>query len=172
MFVLASGLIELQDTDTEAYSESHAADQWHPQTLEDRLIHWYWLQRGGNVLLEVPIGAVRSHSDWAETSTRRRIDAVRIPAASELSGISRFDDAPKGIEQMADAAESESVEVIEAKRTLNRTVIGQAIVGVDLLEKQYGIHASAVVLCGRGDGALEWVCSQRGIEVVIVNGVT
>jgi len=48
------------------------------------------------------------------------------------------------------------------KRKLNRLVIGQAIVGVDMFQHQYTPqHVTLVIVCAEGDPALEWVCEKR-----------
>jgi len=47
-------------------------------------------------------------------------------------------------------------------------VIGQIIAGVDMFERQYKVKPDRlVVLCAKGDSALEWVCEKRGISVEI-----
>jgi len=63
--------------------------------------------------------------------------------------------------------ESESVEIIEVKSSLNRPVIGQALAGIDMFEREYGVKGKPVVVCGKNDTALEWVCQKRNIRVVI-----
>ena len=60
----------------------------------------------------------------------------------------------------------EGVEVIEAKLKLNRLVIGQSIVGADLLDLDYQPYSiKQVILCAVGDPLLEMICERRGIKV-------
>ncbi len=62
------------------------------------------------------------------------------------------------------------VELIEVKRKLNRLVIGQIIVGVDMFQHQYQPHEiTSVIVCAEGDPALEWVCERRQIQVRILS---
>ena len=64
------------------------------------------------------------------------------------------------------------MEVIEVKSSLNRPVIGQAIAGRDLFERDYEPRTiEPVVVCGSGDPALEWVCRRNGIRVEIVDPI-
>ena len=58
------------------------------------------------------------------------------------------------------------VEVVEVKRVLDRVVLGQVIIGADLLEMEYApIKINQVVVCEEGDPALQMVCDRRGIKV-------
>jgi hypothetical protein len=60
-------------------------------------------------------------------------------------------------------------EVIEAKQWLERGVIGQALVAVDLLHLAY--HASTVtpvVVCRDTDPLLAHVCERRQIRLAII----
>jgi hypothetical protein len=72
--------------------------------------------------------------------------------------------------QLRDIVKDRHVEVIEVKSSLNRPVIGQAIAGRDMFERNYEPRTvEPVVVCGSGDPALEWVCRQNGIRVEIVD---
>ena len=109
----------------------------------------------GTIFTEVSVG---KHSTDAQT---RRIDGVRVPSsASEIKplrgGHSEFERRAKGA----------IVEAIEAKGSLNRSVIGQAIVGKHLLEIEYGVAAAVpVVVCKKGDQLLQQVCARLGVKV-------
>lgn len=71
--------------------------------------------------------------------------------------------------QLRDIVQDRHVEIIEVKRTLGRPVIGQAIAGRDLFERDYDPNTTEpVVVCGEGDPALEWVCRRNGVRVEIV----
>jgi hypothetical protein len=62
-----------------------------------------------------------------------------------------------------------TVELIEAKKSLNRLVIGQIIAGMDMFGRQYQADKIIpVILCQNGDPALEWVCEKRDIKVQII----
>ena len=58
------------------------------------------------------------------------------------------------------------VEVIEIKKSLGRNVIGQVIIGADLLEMAYEPNIiEQVVVCEVGDPLLELICKNRGINI-------
>lgn len=58
------------------------------------------------------------------------------------------------------------VEVVEVKYSLDRVVLGQVIIGADLLEMEYmPAKINQVVVCKVGDPVLEVVCKKRGIKV-------
>ena len=140
---------------------------WIPVTFEDRLIAAYAERRGGKFLLEVPIGSMRA--GWPRGSGTRRIDAIGLPDSQEKTVIPRKE---LGLTDFTDAITGVDVELIEAKRDLNRLVIGQVVAGFDMLAAEYKPRSvTSVVLCSRGDPALEWVCQQRSIQVEIFDPV-
>jgi hypothetical protein len=137
------------------------------RTYEDRLLLEYWRSFGGLVFAEVPVGR-DGPKDWPEGAKPRRIDGVRIvsPEAekmpSEIIAFSRRRDAKRFEQAVAGAG----VEVLEVKRALDRVVLGQVIIGADLLEIVYSpTKIDQVVICEVGDPALETVCDRRGIKV-------
>jgi hypothetical protein len=108
------------------------------RTHEDRLLLEYWRAFGGLVFTEVPVGR-DGPKDWPEGAKPRRIDGVRIASPdsekvpSEIVAFSKRRDA-KRLERVIEGAE---VEVVEVKRSLDRVVLGQVIIGADLLEIEY-----------------------------------
>jgi hypothetical protein len=108
------------------------------RTYEDRLLLQYWHAFGGLVFTEVPVGR-DGPKDWPEGAKPRRIDGVRIASPdsekvpSEIVAFSKRRDA-KRLERVIEGAE---VEVVEVKRSLDRVVLGQVIIGADLLEIEY-----------------------------------
>jgi hypothetical protein len=137
------------------------------RTYEDRLLLQYWHAFGGLVFTEVPVGR-DGPKDWPEGAKPRRIDGVRIASPdsekvpSEIVAFSKRRDA-KRLERVIEGAE---VEVVEVKRSLDRVVLGQVIIGADLLEIEYAPpKIDQVVICEMGDPALETVCDRRGIKV-------
>ena len=140
---------------------------WTPQSLEDELLRAYWLQVGGRLYLEVPIGGPGGPGDWPPGSKIRRIDCVRVGRAdAQREGIVRFSDCR---EEFGKVIGHGPVELIEAKKKLNRLVIGQVIAGADMFKRQYRLDQfDTVIVCEEGDPALEWVCHQRGILVRII----
>jgi hypothetical protein len=131
---------------------------WEPNTLEDHLLDRYHDEHPGMLFLEVPVGG------GDEYHGPRRIDGVLIcglepvvhPQHSYTNG------------ELQRAAEGNEVHVLEAKRTLNRNVIGQVQVGTRLLEDV--VSASELVpvaVCADNNTVLQSVCDDLGFEVAI-----
>jgi hypothetical protein len=137
--------------------------KWKPQTLEDKLIDAYWKKNGrGMLYLEVPVGN-RVAGPWKKGSKVRRIDAVRVVSegAQQDEVMPRKAYKLPDLEKIFNGAE---VEVIEAKRRLNRAGFGQAVSGADMFEMQYHPWiVTPVVIYEIGDLALEWVCRKHGV---------
>ncbi len=137
-------------------------NKWKPQTLEHKLIHKYWKEKGGALYLEVPVG---NHvaGPFKKGSKVRRIDAVRV--VSEGSQQDKV--IPRKVYKLPELKEifnGAEVEVIEAKRHLNRAGFGQAVSGADMFEMQYRPWiVTPVVIYEIGDLALEWVCRKHGV---------
>lgn|SRR5215203_483681 len=137
------------------------------RTYEDRLLLEYWQTFGGLLFTEVPVGR-DGPKDWPEGAKPRRIDGVRIgsrgieTAPSDIVAFGKRRDA-KRFERIVAGAE---VEVVEVKRALDRVVLGQVIIGSDLLEIEYAPNKiDQVVVCEKGDPVLQMVCDRRGIKV-------
>lgn len=150
----------------ETYADSETLPpKWDPTSYEDRLIAAYFDQVGGTFVTEVQTGA-SGPGRWPRDSGRRRIDAVRFldEGRDEICNPSAFTQ-----KQLCKIFRDRHVEVIECKKTLNRPVIGQAIAGRDLFERDYAPRTiEPVVLCGKNDPALAWVCRKNGIRVEII----
>lgn len=151
--------------DASAPSSALLSD-WIPRTREDHLLQQYHEQVGGTIFVEVPIGGAGGAGNWPDGSRIRRIDGVRLVQenAGESLVLRYQPNRQLFMEKLESAPE---VEIIEVKSTLNRLVIGQVIAGADMFERQYAIAPKKVIVAGAGDGALEWVCQRRTIQVVI-----
>ena len=137
------------------------------RTFEDKLLLKYWREVGGVIFTEVRVGkgGVRQ---WPDGSRPRLIDADRIirtlrkKMPADIITYHRKSNSDVFAKMVNGAA----VEIIEAKRKLNRPVIGQAIVGKDLLHMEYRpTSVRRVIVCGRGDPVLEIICRKRRISV-------
>jgi hypothetical protein len=129
---------------------------WVPRSSEDYLLQGDWQRVGGRVYVEVPIGGSDGPKEWAGGSSRRRLDGVRLPGASDPA-ILRFSS-----EAFHQRVRSEPLELIEVKRSLNRPVIGQVIAGRHIYTRQYGgTVVRSVVVCGQSDSALKSVCQDK-----------
>jgi hypothetical protein len=144
--------------------------KWEPKTFEDKLIFNYSLKTPGNFYLEVPIGSSRGNGNWPKKSGIRRIDAINIINGNSKNKI--FGQKEFSYDYFQTTVSNMSVELIEAKKKLNRLIIGQVIAGYDMFEREYDAqNIEMVILCGKRDPALEWVCEKRNIKVEIINQV-
>jgi len=139
--------------DRELYLPSKA---WSPKSLEDRLLDLYLRDNPGHLFLEVEVG------QGDDNCGPRRLDGLLIPGGESRvctqGSFSRAD--------IAAAVQGKHVHVLEAKRKLNRTVIGQVQVGVALLERMFAptsVRGVAVYALGNPD--LEWYCREQGIQM-------
>lgn len=140
--------------------------KWSPSTPEDRILHEYWQRVGGRIYVEVPIGSPNGKGGWASDSKTRWIDGVRLPAGDKKSGIFFFTgNQPRFTDELKECG---SADIIEVKASLNRNVIGQVLVGIDMFERQYEVTSRPIIVCGSSDYALEWVCCERSIQVAKV----
>ena len=125
-------------------------------SFEDALIERYYndtCKAQGTVWNEVPV------ADAA-------LDALRIP---DLPGELNWWPENARLDGLQSILRDFDVEVIEAKRRLNTGVIGQVMAGAILLAHAYPLHRlirQTVVVAGRPEPALEWVCNKLGITVV------
>lgn len=139
-------------------------NKFKPKTLEDRLLQAYWKEKGGTLYLEVPVGSHAAGVGWPKGSKIRRIDAVRVMQEEGLEPEIIPSRAYKRSD-LTEAFRDAEVEVIEAKKRLNRVAFGQAVAGAEMLERQYRPWiVSPVVVYEIGDPAMEWVCRKHGIR--------
>ena len=132
-------------------------------TPEDYLILKYLNEVGGIMFAEVIVGQGGVHK-WPAGSKPRRIDAVRIPTSNQKE-IVTFRKKLNG-DRFKELVTGERVEVIEAKQKLNRLVVGQSIVGADMLDLDYQPYSiKQVIVCKVGDPLLEMIVERRGIQV-------
>lgn len=146
-------------------ARAKALQAWKVRSGEHRLLRRYIRSVRGDLYLEVPIGGPGGAGNWPAGCSTRRLDGVRLSAHSRAPRVHWF--APNK-QDFLQQIHRTRVELIEVKAWLNRYVIGQAIAGRRMFERQYKVRPSRVViLCrrGRGDGALEWVCKRERIVV-------
>lgn len=151
-------------TDIEA-GDAGDDHRWTPDTPENRLLVGYWQDVGGVMVPEVHVGAT-GPGDWPAGSSKRLLDGLRFrsPYQDEITTRTSFSQA-----QLRDIVADRHVEVIEVKQSLGRPVIGQAIAGRDMFQRDYAPGTvEPVVVVGSGDPALEWVCRKNGVRVEIV----
>lgn len=159
--------VEFEDVSlAESMTDVDSRDElgWRPTTPENRLLMGYWQQVGGTIMTEVETGG-GGPSNWPAGSSRRQIDGLRFRSEyrDEINSQTAFSQT-----QLREIVQDRHVEIIEVKQSLGRPVIGQAIAGRDLFERDYSpATTESVVVCGSGDPALEWVCRRNGIRVEI-----
>jgi hypothetical protein len=141
---------------------------WRPQDKwknEDRLLHQYWQDVGGAIYTEVVVGC-GGRFQWPAGSTKRRIDGVRfIIPTDDRSHISSFGSRNAG-KRFRELIEGAEIELLEVKKSLSRLVLGQVIIGADMLELDYApAKVQLVVVCGRAEPGLELICKRRNIKV-------
>ena len=131
---------------------------WQPQTLEDRLLDRYLADHPGELFLEVSVGTGdASHGP-------RRLDGVLIPGTEPK--VHPRDSYTR--DEAVRAIGGSTVHLLEAKRTLNRNVIGQVQVGTALLERDYApAEIVEVAVCADGNPDLQWYCDEKGIRTAI-----
>lgn len=137
---------------------------------EDNMLVQYWEKVGGIIFTEVLVGK-GGIQKWARGAKPRRIDGVQILSSRRTNGPS--DDIitfakKSNIQEFQAMLSNGQVKVIEVKHALDRIVLGQVIIGADLIEMEYNLsNVGQVVICEIGDPVLEAVCKRRNIEVWI-----
>lgn len=149
-----------------------ALEQWkapESRSGEDNLLLRYWEHVRGTIFTEVWVGR-GGRRLWPAGTKPRRIDGVRVvpttsdPLASSIIAFGKRVNA----DAFHDAVKDAIVEVIEVKHELDRSGIGQVLVGADILAMEYSPNTICpVIVCGVGDPLLEIVCQRRGVRVWI-----
>lgn len=133
--------------------------QWRPRPGEDELLQRYLSYRGGRAYVEVPIGG-------GQGSRERRIDAVGVGGDGPVD--IRYYHHPHFVRDR----DGSSIEIIEVKKGLNRTVVGQLIVAGDVVPLQWdGIGSVEVVaVVAQDDEVIHRLCDERyGIKVEVLS---
>ena len=143
---------------------------WEPRKRnnQDDLLATYHGKVKGRMYAEVPVPSGRGHRDWDRDSDagweRRRINAIRVEAATDNETIVKY---TENKDEAHEVIEDASVKVIEISLTPSRRHVGHVIVGQDLLEADYRPSSIKKVILGENiDSDFRWVCEQRDIEVV------
>lgn len=131
---------------------------WSPKTVEDKLISQYIKKHPGVVFLEVPI-YLRNRSENA-----RRIDALILPDNETTI----YERGSYSTDDLGNRVCNKSITIIEVKRSLNRPVIGQILIGKSIIEEMLEpSEVNMTVVVGKGDSDLEDYCRKVGINVEI-----
>lgn len=131
---------------------------WNPQTAEDYLLGEYLTDFNGSVYLEFPLRLLVGEAQ------ARRVDALLVPHLP----VGIYEWGSYDPEEVSSRAEGAAVEIVEAKRRLNRGVIGQLQVARYLIAGMVSPSSiSLTALVGAGNADLESYCSVEGIHTVV-----
>ena len=127
---------------------------------ENDLLKLYCSNHSGTSFSEVSVGKI----DLNKNIKDRRIDIVRI----KNDHYKWYRKYSKNKEYFNDLLKNNyKIELVEIKTKLNRTVIGQIIVGEYLFQKKYNIKsASKAILYHIGDELLEDFCNKNDIKLI------
>lgn len=124
--------------------------EWHIRPGEDRQLHHYWMKQRGTLWREVPVGGGDSKT--------RAIDAVLVPGDRPRLGKGPIPwDAP-------------GLQVIEIKRRLTDTLIGQAAAAGPAAQEQGASQPERVALAVSvepKDEPLKQVCDDLGLTLIL-----
>ncbi len=135
-------------------------------TNEDEILLEYWKQVGGVIVAEVVVGGRGPGQVWPKGSNQRRIDAIRINGTTEKYSPSIYRYGLIGSDQLRGLINGREVDVIEIKMGLGRYVIGQVIIGADLVELEFNPRSvNQIILCDSADPLMKFMCLRRNIQV-------
>ena len=127
-------------------------------SAEDKLLQKYWEQNPGTLFKEVAL------SNSEERSRARRLDAIILPTRKK-EVYARKDISESELKKFIENSE---VEMVEVKKELNRTVIGQILVGGYLLNKYYKPkRITPVIICSKNHSDLEEFCNRNNIKLIV-----
>jgi len=142
--------------------------KWKVKTSEDRQLKAYWDRNkvGGKLYLEVPVGHPSPGGVFPPESRIRYIDAVRVLRKGSRKREEVQPSRGRTRDILMEAFRNAEIEVIEAKKRLNRFSFGQAVAGADMIKKQYKPRkVTPVIVYEIGDPAMEWVCRKHGVRI-------
>ena len=129
---------------------------------EDNITNLFCKSQTSCIFLEVSIG---SKKIFGKNSTDRRIDIVVIHGCNRKK-LYKFGEEREEFLKLIKDSKNE-IEIIEAKKKLNRVVIGQILVGEFMFKKKYGVKkVKKSVLYHIGDDALELFCQKNEINLI------
>lgn len=131
---------------------------WEPKTFEDHLLKQYTDENPGKLFLEISV------SFYTESNKARRIDGILIPG--EETEI--YPQGTYNTEQLKKEFKEKKVHLLEAKRNLDRVVVGQVLVGESLFKLAFNpVDIIKVAVCGEGNPDIEWYCRDNNIKVAL-----
>ena len=132
---------------------------------EYHLCRQYHQKNGGRMYTEVPVPWSKAHGDWPAGYHPLSIDAIRLLSPEYDDKVTQF---MRNRGQLLERVEGSIIEVIEVKPSLNRSVIGQAIIGSEMVAKDYRpSEIQRVVVCEKVNPALEPYCQNHDIRIEV-----
>ena len=155
-----NNFIELIELIKKYYSDFNVDINIRKTLNENDLLKLYCSHNSGTSFTEVSVGRI----DINRNSQDRRIDIVRI----KNDHYKWFRKYSKNKEDFEDLVKNNhKIELVEIKEKLNRTVIGQIIVGEYLFKKKYCVNnISKAILYHIGDELLEEFCKENEIKLI------
>ena len=144
------------------YYPEFIADTKIRNTLnEEDLLKLYCSEFRGTSFPEVSIG---NKEIFGKNSTDRRLDIVRI----ENDIYKWFRNYNENKDYFLQLLKMDRIiEIVEIKTKLNRTVIGQIIVGEFMFKKKFNVkNVTKAILYHVGDDALELFCNENNIKLI------
>lgn len=141
-----------------------------PKSGEDKQVDDYWREHaeGGGLYTEVCLGRTYwDAKDWEGRARQRRFDGVLALGAERGERPGRH----KAFHRRVLAGEINRVELIEAKKGLGEALLGQALTGRYMFDKQIGERHGItverdIVLYRHCDPAMLWVANKLGLKLV------
>ena len=129
-------------------------------SLEDLLIKEYQKKHQGKLYKEVSVGKVENKM------RQRKIDGILIEGDENRT----YEQGEYNLSEVKKEIKGAVIHLIEAKRILNRTVIGQVEVGEYLVKEDFSPEKIIpIALCANSHSDIEDYCKQKNIKVVIYN---
>ena len=129
--------------------------------LESSLFESYCENNTGYIFSEVSIGCKKIFGKY---SNNRRLDIVRIGVGLKKEKL-KYSDNKELFQELL--YKSNDIEIVEIKTKLNRTVIGQIMVGEYMFKEKFCVKdITKAILYINGDEALEKYCILNGIKLL------
>ena len=128
---------------------------------ENDLLKLYCSKHSGTSFPEVSIGG---KDIFGKNSTDRRLDIVRIEN-DIYKWFRNYNENKDYFQKLIKS--NHKIELVEIKTKLNRTVIGQIIVGGFMFKKKFNVkNINLAIVYHNGDDALELFCEENGIKLI------
>ena len=129
---------------------------------EKHLINQYCKKLSSCIFFEVSIG---DKNTFGKESTDRKIDIVLIHGTSTKKSHNYSEHKDLFLKMIN--KKNTTIEIIEAKKKLNRNLLGQILVADFMFKKKFKVNKlKKSVLYSVGDSALELFCKNNSINLI------